>query len=186
MKRQLELKDICGYLPYGLVLKAKESKKLINCFGVNLHYYQSIIGMFQNEYSTYSYNLCDFEPILNPLTNLYKTITHNGKEIIPIVELAKIAEPNCVWKINKEMAIRDIIHKTWKDKIYFGYNGLHRKPMDKRHRYFYSLYQDDNVEYIPDQIPLFDYLHELKIDYRGLIESGLAIDANTLETNPYK
>jgi hypothetical protein len=29
-------------------------------------------------------------------------------------------------------------------------------------------------------------LHELKIDYRGLIESSLAIDANTLETNPYK
>jgi hypothetical protein len=40
--------------------------------------------------------------------------------------------------------------------------------------------------YLHGQAYLFDYLHELKIDYRNLIDSGLAIDANTLETNPYK
>jgi len=37
-----------------------------------------------------------------------------------------------------------------------------------------------------NQYQLFDYLHELKIDYRGLIDAGLAIDVNTLEVNPYK
>jgi hypothetical protein len=39
---------------------------------------------------------------------------------------------------------------------------------------------------VPNQVALFDYLQELKIDYRNLIDSGLAIDAGTLETNPYK
>ena len=37
-----------------------------------------------------------------------------------------------------------------------------------------------------NQYQLFDYLHELKIDYRRLIDAGLAIDVNTLEVNPYK
>ncbi|MDR2207144.1 MAG: hypothetical protein LBE36_13430 [Flavobacteriaceae bacterium] len=34
-------------------------------------------------------------------------------------------------------------------------------------------------------IETFDYLHSRFIDYRGLIEVGLAIDLNTLEINPY-
>jgi hypothetical protein len=33
---------------------------------------------------------------------------------------------------------------------------------------------------------LFDFLHELKIDYRGLIDAKLAIDANTLGNNFYE
>jgi hypothetical protein len=37
-----------------------------------------------------------------------------------------------------------------------------------------------------NQYQLFDFLHELKIDYRGLIDAGLAVDCNTLEVNPYK
>jgi hypothetical protein len=39
---------------------------------------------------------------------------------------------------------------------------------------------------VVNQTILFDCMNELKIDYRGLIESGLAIDANTLKANPYK
>jgi hypothetical protein len=36
------------------------------------------------------------------------------------------------------------------------------------------------------KITLLDFLHELKIDYRGLINAGSVIDVNTLEINPYK
>ena len=45
---------------------------------------------------------------------------------------------------------------------------------------------DEKVEIHCEQIALFDYLNELKIDYRGLIDAGLAVDCNTLENNPYK
>jgi hypothetical protein len=175
---QLEPKDICGYLPYGLVLKAKNQKDLMDCFGVNLHHYESIIGMFQNEYSTYSYNLCDFEPILRPLSDLYKTITHNGEEIIPIVELAKIAFPEQV-NYRLESDYCDITSRVSKSnyRLYYDENG----------RRFKMLYTGNfTPDFFCNQYQLFDYLHELKIDYRGLIESGLAIDANTLEINPYK
>jgi hypothetical protein len=185
----LELKDICGYFQNGLAIK--QNDKIIFVYGAYLDRHEYSIWLpcdlyYLNQDDNYYQN--DFIPILRPLSDLYKTITHNREEIIPIVELAKIAEPNYVWKINKKMAIREIIHEKWTDKVYFGYTGLHRyfKSTKRDGRYFYSMYQDDNMEYIPDQIPLFDYLHELKIDYRGLIESGLAIDANTLETNPYK
>jgi beta-mannanase len=184
MERKLELKDICGYLPYRLNIKYYKSDIIIcvqylGLYSEDIEYYDCNGASYNQYYAT---------PILRPLSDLYRRITHNGKEIIPMVELAKIAEPNYVWKINKKMAIREIIYETWTDKIYFGYTGLHRyfKSTKRDGRYFYSMYQDDNVEYIPDQIPLFDYLHELKIDYRGLIDSGLAIDANNLETNPYK
>jgi hypothetical protein len=48
-------------------------------------------------------------------------------------------------------------------------------------------YQNEPYEGdVKNQYKLFDFLYELKIDYRGLIESGLAIDCNTLENNPYK
>jgi hypothetical protein len=180
--KTLESKYICGYLSHGLKMFYKG--EVYPCYGVNIS-----DDLFCGGHGNLDWWGISFvRPILRPLSDLCRPISHNGKEIIPIVELAKIAEPNYVWKINKKMAIREIVYETWTDKVYFGYTGLHRyfKFTERDDRYFYSVYKDDNMEYIPDQIPLFDYLHELKIDYRGLIDAGLAIDANTLENNPYK
>jgi hypothetical protein len=36
------------------------------------------------------------------------------------------------------------------------------------------------------QLQLFDFLNELKIDYRGLIDDGVAVSVYDLEINPYK
>jgi hypothetical protein len=189
MERELELKDICGYLPHELLAKIKAgSERIYEVIAINGADSISLTSVRPTVLGFDEFDPNKIAPILRPLSDLYRTIMHNGKEIIPIVELAKIAEPNYVWKINKKMAIREIIYETWTDKVFFGYAGLHRyfKFTERDDRYFYSAYKDDNVEYIPDQIPLFDFMNELKIDYRGLIDAGLAIDANTLETNPYK
>ena len=75
MERKLELKDICGYLPYGL------------CFedGIKLTEY----GILSNlNYLTH------LAIILRPLSDLYCAITHNGKEIVPIVEDRKSTRLN--------------------------------------------------------------------------------------------
>ncbi|MDR2910599.1 MAG: hypothetical protein LBV47_04440 [Bacteroidales bacterium] len=181
--RKLELKDIAGYLPYDLYATRNNFVGVINQINRN--------GNFVISCSNWHENINDknhHKPILRPLSDLYKTITHNGKEIVPIVELAKMAIPNLKWDINKKMSIAEIISKSSFDTILFGYTGLHRyfKYVNETDRYFYYVYQYDNVEYIPDQIQLFDYLHELKIDYRGLIDAGLAVNVNTLENNPYK
>ena len=45
----------------------------------------------------------------------------------------------------------------------------------------------ENLEQRLELKDIAGYLpYELKIDYRGLIDVGLAIDVNTLDFNPYK
>ena len=151
--RKLELKDIAGYLPYGL--------KVMEYVFNEIHTIELDIidNLFLNE----------VKPILRPLSDLYKTITHNGKEIVPIVELAKISTGSNSWELKYNCAIigDDSIFDYDKEKGFIEI--INRCPQN-----VYRQYQ------------LFDYLHELKIDYRGLIDAGLAIDVNTLENNPYK
>ena len=182
-QRKLELFEICGYLPYGLLfdtfygvikLTGLQSGALI----------PEEISEIDGKYE--QYELEDVKPILRPISDLYKTITHNGKEIVPIVELAKIAYPYYDWEIANKMAFRDINKKEFIDREFFGCKKSERV---KLHRidigYFYTIYRCDNIENIPNQVELFDFLHELKIDYRGLIDAGLAVSVYDLDSNPY-
>jgi len=57
---------------------------------------------------------------------------------------------------------------------------------EKDYSGFYYCDEDGNLLTIWNQYQLFDYLHELKIDYRGLIASGLAVSVYELKNNPYK
>lgn len=166
--KKLELKDICGYLPYDLrgIWVSPKLNGDKNYIGHIVH-----IGLLSVDY--YIKNNADVKPILRPLSDLYKTITHKGKEIIPIVELANLSfcfdgRNNC-WVLNGHYAEYD----TGYDYIKFCYS-------DSRNCF------DSTRGTIRNQYQLFDYLNELKIDYRGLIDAGLAIDANTLNENPYK
>ncbi|MDR1562281.1 MAG: hypothetical protein LBS54_04230 [Dysgonamonadaceae bacterium] len=151
--RQLKLKDIIGYLPYGLAMK----------------YIDNTVTIF--------YSLPALEPnipILRPLSDLYRTITHNGKEIVPIIELAKIAYPEGDFQVVNIKGSE--IYAQYRNIFRFFYNeGLFQK-MDG----YGKTYP------LNDQIVFFDYLNELKIDYRGLIDEGLAININTLDFNLYK
>ena len=156
MERKLELKDIAGNLQY------------------NLHGWHSeghLCKIDLNFISKNGIKLGNYKPILHPISDLYRTITHNGKEIVLILELAKIAYPN--------FQMEDWILPENCTSAY------HTK---KKISFWYSKNSgfDNDCVYSENQYQLFDYLHELKVDYRGLIDSGLAIDVNTLENNPYK
>ena len=48
-----------------------------------------------------------------------------------------------------------------------------------------DLYLVDGSANQVNQYQLFDFLHELKIDYRWLIEAKLGISCYDLDTNPY-
>jgi hypothetical protein len=163
--RTLELKDICGYLPHGLIVYKKNTGEIFPVFGIEIN---------RREYHSYDWwNMDNFKPILRPLSDLYRTITHNGKEIIPIIECAKIALPDFEFIPAGELCY-------WQSK----HRGLIQFYMERGA--FTVNFVDDLGYIMVNQIPLFDYLNELKIDYRGLVEAGLAIDANTLDINPYK
>ena len=166
MERILKLKDIAGYLPYELhCLNCDDMIEIIE-FDNAGNLMRGIDLQEEAEDDEWAKSQ-QYKPILRPLSDLYKIITHNGKEIIPIVELAILYSTNRNWIFYCGNAICG-------DRIFGFEDG----------GFFYEL---DNVcENVENQYQLFDYLHELKIDYRGLIDAGLAIDCNTLQENPYK
>jgi hypothetical protein len=169
--RKLELKKIVGYLPYNLCIYTEQNKR-------NYHIAVGFFGdgyiKFRNDRgNTRDVHISSVKIILRPLSDLYKTITHRGKEIIPIVKMAKMHNNRFGWFIpdNHMVAIA----------------GKYKFNLDCFGDFtFYYDGEEKVEEKVNSQVELFDFLHELKIDYRGLIDNGLAIDANTLEQNPYK
>jgi hypothetical protein len=159
--KTLELKDIAGYLPYDLYAVTDRTG------GVHLVYCARKEKLYIENYEARGINIEFCKAILRPLSDLYKPIIHNGKEIIPIVECAKIFMPNRNWRLYFGNAV-------YGDSI-FGFND----------RGFFFEY-DDVCKNVDNQYQLFDFLHELKIDYRGLIDAGVAVSVYDLENNPYK
>jgi len=170
MKEKLDIKDIYGYLPYGLQVLRPDCITILNVHGI----LGTLIQHKEDNNITYS-SLGGCKLILRPLSDLYKTISHNGKEIYPIVECAKIAYPK---------------HENFKaaNKKAFLLQGTIYlyEFMFRENSFVCRRYNTEEWCIVPNQNLLFDYLHELKIDYRSLIDSGLAIDVNTLIENPYK
>lgn len=162
MERKLELKDIAGYLPYGLVGLYKRREHLQpTLITIGVSYYKNETTLsFDNELS----------PILRPLSDLYRPITHNRVEVIPIVELACISNPSVNWEC-------DNCDYAYDESYVFHYNEEYKCFIEQK---------DNRPIVVRNQYQLFDKLHELKVDYRGLIDDGSAIDVNSLDVNPYK
>jgi hypothetical protein len=172
--KTLEQKDIAGYLPHELhCLNCDDMIEMIDFCNVgNLMRGIELQDEAEDDEWVASQQ---YKLILRPFPDLYKTITHNGKKIIPIVECAKIVLPTLEWDINSYNIVGTKLVNRHSD-IWFAY--------DSDGFFFSALGYQMNA--CTNQYKLFDFLHELKIDYRGLIDASLAIDANTLEINPYK
>ena len=158
MKKVLELKDIAGYLPYNLKYQNERFMGDVPIHSYNdYEYFKDIINGLEHDI-----------PILRPLSDLYRSIVHNVKEIIPIVECAKIPYPEWSWRLSRfggyagHDDVEDYRFSFDQDHFELTYNGG-RDGMN-----------------IYNQIGIFDFLDELKIDYRGLIDAGLAVDVNRL------
>ena len=145
--KTLELKDICGYLPYGLMQKhyndvCSFTIATQSCMGKDVFHEMPIrFG----------------KPILRPMSDLTKEITHRGEKFVPMVELGECA--------NVEVEVADFEFK--RDKV-----------IDVL---FHNILSGERSSII-----IFDKLNEWMFDYRGLISAGLAIDVNTLPENPYE
>ena len=169
--RKLELYEIAGYLPHGLKFKYFDDEWERNriCWIASMTYDENEEICFTDGEVEFYEKLYKLEPLLRPPSDLYKPIIHNGKEIVPIVEIG--------------IMVDDIDANLWKLGEYAGKPCAKKRTsfliFDKLGRFQYSGYNVNSIK-------LFDYLHELKIDYRGLIDAGLAIDCYALEFNPYK
>jgi len=155
---ELTLDHICPYLPYGLrVIKINHFK--IPVAGA----YNSIYGNLYFISSADSNYVADGCKLMLRKMDLTKAITIDEKEVIPIVELAKIAYP-----------------------MYLGMfifeDGICLNPMGTPFEYVeHSKTFVFNGNSIENQYPLFQWLFKHKFDVFGLIELGLAIDINTIK-----
>jgi hypothetical protein len=176
--KTLELKYIAGYLPYRLRAMIGMGE-IVSILGFNSDLKSLIIEWkisygYGTRTELHVIKISELGSILlRPRSDLYKAIIHNGKKIIPIVEMAKMHNNKLDWVVPENYMV------AVAGKYRFNIDGFGD----------FTFYYDgvEKVEgKVYGQIELFDFLHELKFDYRGLIDMGLAIDANTLKLNPYK
>ena len=171
MKRELTLTDIAGYLPYGLKIQDEDQDIwTIRQLGNADPCVDGDVGLIFDDggYEYYTY-IDDIRPVLRPMSDLYVEITdkdyNNGNPFVPLVELAKARHPN-----------------------FDHYNFYATEQL-----VFCSIDSDfDNYtecyDYYGDRLSFaeFDLLHRLKLDYRGLIDTGLAVSVYDLKRNPYE
>lgn len=168
MERELTLTDIAGYLPYKLRLY------LTRCGRISTANIWNLQGAI----------LTHFKPVLRPMSDLYKEITHKGETFVPIVELAKLAG------LSKFEVVEEECDHTFSvgisQYICDDYEAYDFKWSADRCSFVLTEEDSNNALEEYGNYRLFDLLHQLKFDYRGLIDAGLAISVHDLEQNPYE
>lgn len=164
MKRELTLTDIAGYLPHKLQIESQFGGEIC---AANIWNLQGAI-------------VANFKPILRPMSDLCEEITeqgyNEGKPFVPIVTMAKVAYNG----------VGDWGHPIYSGEVYqCSCNGIFYgfEPADGS---FIVCDQTGFPVFSPKQRDLFDLLHRLHFDYRGLIDAGLAVSVHDLKQNPYE
>jgi len=153
---KIELKQLTGYLPYGL----KGNLENLDYYDtvMNKELYRIETGKTENS-KTYDVmvivgdeegNISDFKPILRPLSDLTKEIEVNGNRFLPAEILFSIDNSEI-----DDFKLYGTMPNYWKD-------ALKIKPR------YYDFWQ-------------IQFLYEWHFDIHGLIEKGLAIDINTIK-----
>ena len=169
MKRELTLTDIAGYLPYGLYCWYGETIKPALMIGIT-------------DYRTPIFEV-GRKPILRPMSDLYVEITergyNDGKPFVPILKLANLLGSPALyqWILNSDGCCAF----SPEAMDYFRWLGVERSFLHS------PSYRDDYPGYvICNQHEMYDLLHRLHFDYRGLIPAELAVSVHDLKQNPYE
>lgn len=169
----LELKHLAPYLPYGITIRVfREGQSLfvedILISGEMLDY------LFENsEHRRHSRFI--YKPILHPLSDLTKPITHNGETFVPIYELFKnyaLREVDTT-NLSDEFGCKmeDDTINLFCNGFLFGYDLLDNS--------FCFLLNEESLP-VSNQLEMFEKLHEWHFDTKNLIGQGIAIDLNTV------
>ena len=189
-KKKLELKDIIGYLPYGMLFQEQgyhtilrmDSIESRNCNEIwaNQKYIKGL-GKDINDinYPYLSANNCigkgfklkEIKPILRPMSDLVTSIAVKGynkdREFIPLIEMAKYETSN-----------KGVSYKLATDPMCEGYY-VDITMKDSSEPVVYSFNRD--VEYYSlASLWELDFLNRWMFDYRGLIGDNLAININKI------
>jgi hypothetical protein len=195
--KELLYKALCGYLLYKLKVsiinnELGEIKKIDTLTGCQCFDEDEIwIYTPKNEWL-----IEEVKPILRPLSDLTKEITHNGKVITPIRELFKMIDKSDYvdWYhfLDVELdeclkAANTQIDDEWNFCLRLDHpkNGNENSLTLSVTSHNICLFDNLNCEEmrIMNERDLFEYLKSLHFDLDDLIEENLAIDINTLNTN---
>jgi hypothetical protein len=185
--RKLELKDIVGYLPYGLKCKYKDEKTIwtLDLSAIEADYKNLKLPLWHYD--------CVDEIFLRPLSDLTKPIKvdgyNEGKEFTPLVALARTAYSELYdeYLLIKKNTIQ--IEENPKSDGSYQIGGFsYKNGMFEMLDYGEVIKRNKNdlepfVEIIHtplNQCKYFDLLNQWHFDYRGLIDAGLAVDINTV------
>lgn len=167
----IKIEELAPYLPYELSVYNLVHKRADLLIGMDKsHLGSDRVYLRTNEIVYYLDALRNIKPILRPMS-LTTPIKIDGVEVIPIVELAKISYPEYDWKID------DALNSVY-GKLCFGYA--------KTRSFFWVDDYNGGFYRTPNQLSLFQWLFKNKFDVLNLIGQNLAVDVNTLETNPYE
>lgn len=107
--KTLELKDICGYLPYGLRIMRPPTNVPVVAELLDIRKDFTILG---------AGHIDTYRAVLRPMSDLTKGIIHRGEKFVPILALDKL---NCFPISDTDKALR------YYDKLnewMFDYRGL--------------------------------------------------------------
>ncbi|QGN24631.1 hypothetical protein GJV56_18940 [Elizabethkingia anophelis] len=164
---KLKLKDIAPFLPYGLGVKILNH--LNDHTGKEFSEINGYYFIDESLHITYNggntgKSISEFKPLLRPMSDLTKEITHNGEKFIPIARLLRIKFPDEPL-IGRYSIIK--ISKSGYPRAYFEFMATKEIRI-----YPFELFD------VPHWI--IKKLQEWHFDTEKLMERGLAININTL------
>ena len=168
MKRELSLTDIAGYLEHPLL---------------GQHPSGNICWIDVEFVAKYGIALAGYKPVLRPMSDLYKEITdkdyNGGEPFVPIVELANLLGESKIyqWKLHSD------------GRCAFSPEAMdYFRWLEEEKSFIHSLsYCEFSTGYVIfNQHEMYDLLHRLHFDYRGLTPAGLAVSIHDLKQNPYE
>ncbi|MDV3882961.1 hypothetical protein CMU04_06470 [Elizabethkingia anophelis] len=183
---KLELKDIAPYIGYELNFYCEDTEsgeyEILGVSKIDLSMELFEIGSCDYTWDNIGNDskgvIC--KPILRPMSDLTKEITHNGETFVPMEKLAQIAfERLDTFHIHSDIEIITA-YKTDENEAYrtLKYNADNKS--------FVVSVLDENLFRIrnlatKNQYDLFQKLCEWHIDFQDLIGRGLAINLNEVD-----
>jgi hypothetical protein len=114
--------------------------------------------------------LARYNPVLRPMSDLYVEISergyNNGEPFVPLVEFAKVRYPY----LTSRRFITDTKYVECAENDSSGWGK-------------WKMYELELESMSVDEL---DLLHRLHLDYRDLIDAGLAVSVHDLKQNPYE
>ena len=177
---ELEIKHLAPYLPYGVKVQGKrhlEKYGVVPILNVNgFSYNKGWQYEFLHEDDDLTFAKLGekgYLPILRPLSDLTKEITHNGESFMPMLKLFELA-----FNMSYEGEQDKFDFRELPENGYSAFELNRKTALIYRDRDFYK--ETKGNKNISNQYKMFSKLFEWHFDFFNLIPQNLAIDINTL------